>query len=99
MEIPAFSNPILEVTCHHFCHYMEGDSRVPEGRSLEVSYHRLGVSFIQEVLMSPCQEPSSAVVFGNSTGSKTVLRSLHFSGGTDKIQTNMYYTGILLILR
>lgn len=86
MEVPAFSNLILEVTCHHFCHYMEGDSGVPGGGSLEVSYHRLGVSFIQEVLMSPCQEPSSAVVFGNSTDNKIALGSLHFSRGTDKIQ-------------
>ena len=42
--------------------------------------------------MSACQEPSSAVVSGNSPGNKTdkvpASGSLHFSG-TDKVQMNM----------
>ena len=44
--------------------------------------------------VSPCQEPSIALVPGDSIGSKTdqvsASGSLQFSGETDKMQLNIY---------
>lgn len=103
-EPPAFYNLILEVTCHHFCHMLlvihtkygiswEGTAVCQEG-TVGGQLPQAGyLSFFQKASMSPCREPSSVVVSGNSTGNKTdkvpTSGSLHFCGETDKIQVNM----------